>query len=328
MDYKAYYLKNHLENKDNKKKYVNNDYEHYRQGKELPDEQSPQIIYVQSPDGEKNFPRRDDNVIDYVPKNRADYNKENAKPTKKKRSVIRKIFIMILTIILSILMTFVLSDVITDGDLIASIFQMTADNKYDGDYYLVALSMADNMTDARLAASAMRLKGGGGFIYKKGESYYIIGDCFDDGVDAKAVVERNDGAVVVELKSQKLKGNIVDKQDAQALKGYLKYGVDIQEELGAIITQYLEKRIDKTMARDMVCQMSVRQEEIINSFGIKFAKYATKQEFVQIKSDMLMAKNMLDSICNDELSRPNFVCDLRYYKCAIVVNYVALLNAL
>lgn len=323
MDYKKYYLKNLISNDDkNKTKFCKQNYceDEKKQSTSLI---QPKIIYLQ-PISNSAQEAKQDYDYDAVPINefKTQHNKpptakqlnsENKIGTKIKRTVA-----FVIIVIMGIMASFIASDYITDGMVFSSLTAKTQKNNCD--YYVVVLKQFGTYQDAQNCAMDLRLQGAAGYILKEQEKYCVIGEVFDNQEDANKVSEKQTDSQVLLLKLPTIDYKNLPKPYDKKLEGYLDYAQITIDELSNIIPQLISIQMSEQEAISRLYAQKTRLLNRYEEFKI-FSKENNAAFANEILSDIQIDISLLDNLCNQELERPNLVCDIRYYKMQMLINF-------
>lgn len=331
MDYSSYYLKNYFRyHKDDEQEgevYEVLDDEPRENGESVDDVATSQE-YVQ-PKSHKYYARgveievvpqltsmvdtnyridEEDVIVDVEPQI---YNRADSR---------RRGLVMTLAIIACLLITLVAGDYASDGALLKGITSfyktqaVTTEN-----YYLLVYKKTDSYQQARLYSDQMRLQGGGGYILKSGENYLLIADVYDDLDEANAVVEKNSGSELTSytVKEQDYSQLLAGGSDLMVSMGG--YSSSIVAELSAIGESLTKLEIDKSAAKERIGELEsnlrlkyeeLNKEDTTTNYNIKL-----------LMADIDVTLGLLSNLLGESASRPNLVCDIRYTKVQIVLNY-------
>ena len=165
----------------------------------------------------------------------------------------------------------------------------------------------------------MRLQGGGGYILKNGDNYLLIADVYDDLNEANAVVEKNSGSELLSysIESQNYADLLAGGSELMVSMGG--YSVSIVEQLATIGESLTKLEIDKSEALERINTLDsnlrlkydeLAKEDVTSNYNIKI-----------LMADIDTTLGLLENLLADSQSRPNLVCDIRYTKVQIVLNY-------
>ncbi|MDE6471398.1 MAG: hypothetical protein K2L52_00010 [Clostridia bacterium] len=320
MDYSKYYLKNYLKNKES----LERDYEgqadfqddarphqEYQVDDSVEIEVTPQLIgMVQTNyqiDDEDSSP-----IIDIIPQS---YDRYGAR---------RKGWIMTLAIITCVLLTVVVGDFATGGALLAGLSKQDQAMPMVS-YYAVALKTCDTYSVARMYAEQQRLMGGAGYIIKDGEQYALVGDIYDDLSDANAVVSANEGSKLINIEVKEVDFDSLFKGSSQLLRSMGGYCSSILTQLDVIADDLSASKIDKIKALENI-------EVIKNNLELQYEELSSEvgdsKNAQLLLADVDATLGILSNLLNSSISRPNLVCDIRYSKVQMVINYRQLMSTL
>lgn len=232
----------------------------------------------------------------------------------------RKGWIMTLAIVACLLLTIVIGDFATKGALLGGITSLyKGSDLTKTSYYLLVLKNTTSYQQARVYSDQMRLQGGGGYILKSGEEYVVIADVYDDLDEANAVVEKNSGS--------KLLNYVVDGLDyenlltggSELMISMGGYAASIIEQLALIGESLTKLEIDKTEAlskiQNLEDNLKLKYDELQNE------DTSTNYNIKLLMADIDVTLGLLSNLTSDSLSRPNLVCDIRYTKTQMALNY-------
>ena len=99
------------------------------------------------------------------------------------------------------------------------------------------------------------------------------------------------------------------------------YSVAIVNQLAKIGESLSAQQIDKQAAIDQI-------ENIRDNLQIQFdelsSESGSENPFVKtLLSDVNVSLGLLSNLCSDSISRPNLICDIRFTKFQLILNYVA-----
>lgn len=325
MDYSNYYLKNYYKNKNG-----NNNGEiesgerkildesqaieeprYYEEDGRVEIEVVPQLTSMVQTNYEI---KEDDAIIDVIPQ---DYDRSDAK---------RKSWIMSLAIITCLLLTVVIGDFATNGALLSKVSSLyRTQTAPKSGFYAIVLKSSDSYSGARIVADQIRLVGGAGYIVKSGEKYLVIGDVYDDLNEANAVVEKNEGSQLISYEIEEVDFEKVYANNSALMQSMGGYSVAIVNQLAKIGESLSNQQIDKQGAIDQI-------ENIRDNLQMQFEELnaESKSDNPQVKkllSDINVSLGLLSNLCSDNVSRPNLICDIRYTKFQLILNYVSFCSA-
>lgn len=329
MDYSAFFLKN-LDKDAAPKKYRNDDFRHYRQEKKLEEEgiilsPSPQANYSPSTYEYRAMPVLE--MENEYGKSILPHAVKQEMRRGRRKSKFRKTALLVCLFLVMTLSTFVACDFITQGGVIATIGDWVSAAAIERTYYALASAQFDNLTDARAYSAALRMQGGAGYIAKNGDAYCVYAELYDNRETADTVKAKNEGSFLVEMPIKKIDYKRFEDKFRAAIEGYLAYATTLEAGLNQIAeglqngTQTLQSAKDRTQTLKDGLEQSIRQFNVL-------AEQMTSGDTDAVLSDMRAALGLLDNLTNDELSRPNYLCDVRYYRIQIVLNHTALCNRL
>lgn len=325
MDYSKYYLKNYMKyQKDEEDYYAENqevaddkqDYDYsesantsqskhyYTNGGRVEIEVVPQLTSMV----ETNYSiDNDDVIVDIEPQ---PYNKQENR---------RKGLIMTLAIVTCLLIAFVVGDFASNGALIASITSLYKTQEVKSqEYYALVLKSCDSYQQARIYSDQMRLQGGAGYIVKNGDNYMILADIYDDLQEANNVVEKNSGSSLVSY-------GISNVDYAKSLKGGDEllismggYTSSITQQLSTIGESLAKLEIDKSGAIEKI--QSLLDNLQMQYDEIKDNEY-TNNNITMLLGDISTTIGLLENLVDSTASRPNLICDIRYTKIQLIINY-------
>lgn len=229
---------------------------------------------------------------------------------------------MSLAIITCLLLTVVIGDFATNGALLAkvsSLYREQATPK--SGFFAIVLKSADSYSNARIYADQIRLVGGAGYIVKSGEKYLIVGDIYDDLNEANAVVEKNEGSQLISYEIEEIDFEKIFADNSPLMQSMGGYSVAIVNQLAKIGESLSAQQIDKQAAIDQI-------ENIRDNLQIQFDELSSESgaENSLVKtllSDVNVSLGLLSNLCSDSISRPNLICDIRFTKFQLILNYVA-----
>lgn len=231
----------------------------------------------------------------------------------------RKGWLMSLAIITCLLLTIVMGDFATGGALLASIGKRAQANSMPSvSYYGVVLKTCESYSVARMYAEQQRLMGGAGYILKEDENYILIGDVYDEEGEAKAISEKNKGSRIVQIQVKEIDFDTMFKGNSQLLRSMGGYYATIVTQLSLVADELTEGKIDKFKALEKI-------EGISENLKMQYDEL-TKEKDQSNNAALLLADinatlGILSNLLDDSISRPNLVCDVRYSKIQIIINY-------
>lgn len=318
MDYSKYYLKNYLKQKETFDRYCD-DYQEESQAYQVDEsvniEVTPQLIgmvqtnyQVDVDDEEEESP-----IIDIIPQS---YDRYGSR---------RKGWIMTLTIITCVLLTVVVGDFATGGALLAGLSKQRDTAMPTVSYYAVALKTCDSYSVARMYAEQQRLQGGAGYILKDGDNYALIGDIYDSLADADKIVSANEGSKLINIEVKEVDFDTLFKGNSQMLRSMGGYCSSILTQLDVIADDLTASKIDKTKALESI---EVIKDNLQMQYDELSAEIGDDRNATLLLADVNATLGILSNLLNTSLSRPNLVCDIRYSKVQMVINYRQLVSTL
>ncbi|MDE7348257.1 MAG: hypothetical protein K2N53_01180 [Clostridia bacterium] len=327
MDYSKYYLKNYLKQQNSSERgyadqsdatretdYDGSHYgaeQDYRADERVEIEVTPQLTgMVQT-----NYQLDDEEspIIDIIPQS---YDRYGAR---------RRGWLMTLTIITCLLLTVVVGDFATGGALLAGISLKQNQAMPTVSYYAVVLKTCDTYSVARMYAEQQRLMGGAGYILKDGEKYALVGDIYDDLADANAVVNNNEGSRIINIEVKEVDYDSLFKGSSPLFRSMGGYCSGLLSQLDVIADDLTASKIDKTKALENI-------EVIKNNLEMQYdelsAEVGDDKNAALLVADIDATLGILSNLLNTSLSRPNLVCDIRYSKVQMIVNYRQLVLSL
>ncbi len=327
MDYSKYYLKNYLKNLNGEERR-----EEGNSVGDLPDGERSRSFESE----EQNFDREveievtpqltgmvqtnyrvddyESPIIDIIPQS---YDRYGAR---------RKGWLMTLAIITCVLLTVVVGDFATGGALLAGIGGAKQDKAMPTvSYYAVVLKTCDSYSVARMYAEQQRLRGGAGFILKENEKYALVGDIYDDLGDANSVVEDNEGSRIVNIEIKEVDFDTLFEGSSQLLKSMGGYSGSIVTQLAVVADELSGSEIDKAKALEKIEGI---KENLKMQYDELSAEVGENKNVALLVADVNATLGILENLLNSSVSRPNLVCDIRYSKVQIIVNYRQLVSTL
>lgn len=322
MDYSNYYLKNYYKNKNGNRESQSPEQKMFEDSREDSQTQAnnyyddgrveievvPQLTSMVQTNYE--IGDDDDAIIDILPQS---YDRGDAK---------RKSWIMSLAIITCLLLTVVIGDFATNGALLAKVSSLYREQAAPkSGFYAIVLKSADSYSNARIYADQIRLVGAAGYIVKSGEKYLIVGDIYDDLNEANAVVEKNEGSQLISYEIEEIDFEKIFADNSPLMQSMGGYSVAIVNQLAKIGESLSAQQIDKQAAIDQI-------ENIRDNLQIQFnelsSESGSENSFVKtLLSDVNVSLGLLSNLCSDSISRPNLICDIRFTKFQLILNYVA-----
>ncbi|MDE6276366.1 MAG: hypothetical protein K2M75_07540 [Clostridia bacterium] len=326
MDYSKYYLKNYLKqqnavdqgfssqsNSQTEREYSRTEQESpqdYRVDESVEIEVTPQLTgMVQT-----NYQLDDDEpaIIDIIPQS---YDRYSSR---------RKGWLMTLTIITCLLLTIVVGDFATGGALLAGITSRQDKAMPTVSYYAVALKTCDSYSVARMYAEQQRLMGGAGYILKDGEKYALIGDIYDDIADANSAVANNDGSKLINIEVKEVDFDTLFKGSSQLFRSMGGYCSGLLTQLDVIADDLTASKIDKTKALENI---EVIKDNLEMQYDELSAEAGNDKNAGLLLADINASVGILSNLLNSSISRPNLVCDIRYSKVQMIINYRQLVSS-
>lgn len=241
------------------------------------------------------------------------------KKIKKKESYGFKFLVLILlvVVILLICITGVSVKKLNDKVLLSSRGSMK--------YYAVEMFESPDFDSAHVFANALRKQGGGGFVVKRGENYSVYASCYTSEKDAKSVLNK----LIVDGNECKLVELVVPFYPE---KDYgLNYNVFWEEAMtycNMIYTNLFEisnnldlKKISEVEAQNKILMVMERTKVIRKGLDeIEIKKQ--DERMIKLKVEIDAAVGIMDNLTNNNLVRPNLICDIRYTYLVIINNYI------
>ncbi len=333
MDYSKYYLRNYFRyHKDEEEDYG----EQYEVFNDLPVEEEGNTDFAEYPKEEVEPPKarkyyargveievvpqltsmvdtnyrinEDDVIVDVEPQ---PYDRADSR---------RKGLIMTLAIIACLLITVVIGDFASEGALLKGITSLyKAESAPSSAYYMLVYKKTTSYQQARLYSDQMRLQGGGGYILKDGTDYLLIADVYDNIDEANAVAEKNAGSELMSyaVSSQDYADLLAGGSDLMISMGG--YSASIISQLSSIGESLTKLEIDKAAALSKI-------EDLESNLRLKYEELSAEDISTNYNIKVLMADidvtlGLLSNLLSDSVSRPNLVCDIRYTKVQLVLNY-------
>ena len=227
---------------------------------------------------------------------------------------------MSLAIITCLLLTIVIGDFATNGALLAkvsSLYRMQATPK--SGFYAIVLKSSHSYSSARIVADQIRLVGGAGYIVKSGDKYLVVGDVYDDLSEANSVVEKNEGSQLISYEIEEIDFEKIFSDNSAIMQSMGGYSVAIVNQLAKIGESLSNQQIDKQTAVEQI-------ENIKDNLQMQFDKLneessSDNPHVKMLLSDVNVSLGLLTNLCSDAVSRPNLICDIRYTKFQLVLNY-------
>ncbi|MDE6474707.1 MAG: hypothetical protein K2L70_06375 [Clostridia bacterium] len=323
MDYSKYYLKNYLkqQNPSERGNYNSSDTQsesYYAQSEEevTPDynveiEVTPQLTgMVQT-----NYQLDDEEspIIDIIPQS---YDRYGSR---------RKGWLMTLAIITCVLLTVVVGDFATGGALLAGISAKQNQTMPTVSYYAVVLKTCDTYSVARMYAEQQRLMGGAGYILKDGDKYALVGDIYDDIADANSAVNNNEGSRLINIEVKEVDFDSLFRGSSPLFRSMGGYCSGLLSQLDVIADNLSASKIDKTKALENI---EVIKDNLEMQYDELSAEVGDDKNAALLIADIDATLGILSNLLNTSLSRPNLVCDIRYSKVQMIINYRQLVESL
>lgn len=332
MDYSRYYLKNYFRHRHDEDYESREDYEvidetveetsrseysqsdeetpkahkYYARGVEI--EVVPQLTSMV----DTNYDISDDDVIVDV----------QARPYDRRDSR-RKGLVITLAIVACLLLTVVIGDYASDGALLDGISSLYGTQAMPSSgYYMLVYKSTDSYQQARLYSDRMRLQGGGGYILKSGSEYLLIADVYDDLDEASAVKEKNEGSTLLSYNVKAVDYSNLLAGSSELMQSMGGYSASIVAQLSNIGENLTKLEIDKSRALEEISELEgnlrlkydeLSKEDVSTNYYVKL-----------LMADIDVTLGLLENLLGESVSRPNLVCDIRYVKVQIVLNYYTL----
>lgn len=332
MDYSRYYLKNYFRHSHDEDYDSREDYEvidetveetsrseysqsdeetpkahkYYARGVEI--EVVPQLTSMV----DTNYDISDDDVIVDV----------QARPYDRRDSR-RKGLVITLAIVACLLLTVVIGDYASDGALLDGISSLYGTQAMPSSgYYMLVYKSTDSYQQARLYSDRMRLQGGGGYILKSGSEYLLIADVYDDLDEASAVKEKNEGSTLLSYNVKAVDYSNLLAGSSELMQSMGGYSASIVAQLSNIGENLTKLEIDKSRALEEISELKgnlrlkydeLSKEDVSTNYYVKL-----------LMADIDVTLGLLENLLGESVSRPNLVCDIRYVKVQIVLNYYTL----
>lgn len=317
MDYSKYYLKNYIK----RQSAIEREYgseptdvseEEYRIEHNVEIEVTPQLTGAVQTDYQ--YYEEDDAIIDIIPQS---YDRYGSR---------RKGWLMSLTIITCVLLTIVIGDFVTGGALLASVGKRSAATSApQANYYAIVLKTCDSYSVARMYAEQQRLMGGAGYILKEQDKYALVGDIYDDMSDANAAVENNEGSRLISIEIKEADFDGIFKDSSQLMQSMGGYYAAIVTQLAVIANELTGGQIDKYKALERIEGI---KENLQMQYDELCAENSENKNAQLLLGDINATLGILSNLQNPNISRPNLVCDVRYSKMQIVLNYRSLVSTM
>lgn len=143
------------------------------------------------------------------------------KPLKERVKRVFKFFLIIITIGACFLSARYLSSALTVGNISSLIVYGGTNIKInEKKYYAVTLGNYESYDEAERVALGSTIQGASGFVWEKGNKFYVVGNIYSNQDDAKAVIDNLIGTKytteIIEIQFDKLKLNF-DMYDNSAM---------------------------------------------------------------------------------------------------------------
>ena len=318
MDYSNYYLKNYFKNRNDMESERSGDSnayaqepvrpaEYYNEAYDVEIEVVPQLIGTVNTNYELT---QDDTIVDVIPQN---YDRRDAK---------RRGWIVSLAIITCLLLSVVIGDFMTNGALlsaVSSLYRSQAVPKTS--YYALILKENESYSSAKIYGDQLRLLGGAGYIVKDGDNYLVVGDIYDDLEEANAVVVKNEGSRLVSFTADEVDFSVIFADNSQLMQSMGGYSIGVISQLAKIGDSLSAQQIDKATAVDQI-------ESLVQTLQVRFDELSVEDDGSRnvktLLSDINVTLGLLTNLCDNDASRPNLICDIRYTKVTLALNYCAL----
>lgn len=331
MDYSNYYLKNYFKNREADSR------ESVNMRSEIADEENLRRDYA---DGDCDYVQSGNVEIEVVPQLTGMVHTNYKVDEEEEEEIIdivpqaydradskRKVWIMSLTIITCMLLTVVIGDFASGGALLASISSLYRTQALPkSSFYALVLKSSDNYSSARIYADQIRLLGGAGYIVKNGDRYIVIGDIYDDLSEANGVVEKNEGSELISYTVEEIDFDKVFLGNSPLMKTMGGYSLSVINQLTIIGDNLATGQIDKARA---VEQIGGIYDNLKMQFDELSAESKTENEAVKLlMNDLNVSLGLLSNLSGDSVSRPNLLCDIRYTKVQMTLNYCQMISSL
>ncbi|MDE6869439.1 MAG: hypothetical protein K2J75_01810 [Clostridia bacterium] len=327
MDYSKYYLKNYLKQQNTSERGYDNQSEtsresyyaqsdedasqDYRVDESVEIEVTPQLTGMVQTNYQ--LDNEESPIIDIIPQS---YDRYGSR---------RKGWLMTLAIITCVLLTVVVGDFATGGALLAGISVKNNQAMPTVNYYAVVLKTCDTYSIARMYAEQQRLMGGAGYILKDGEKYALIGDIYDDLADANSVVNNNEGSRLINIEVKEVDFDSLFKESSPLFRSMGGYCSGLLSQLDVIADDLTASKIDKTKALENI---EVIKDNLEMQYNQLSAEVGDDKNSALLIADIDATLGILSNLLNTSLSRPNLVCDIRYSKVQMIINYRQLVESL
>ncbi len=327
MDYSKYYLKNYLNKQNSFERGDGNQSgtqgaSYYTQTEadsenDFQIEESVEIEVTPQLTGmvQTNYQLDDEDspIIDIIPQS---YDRYGAR---------RKGWLMTLAIITCVLLTVVVGDFATGGALLAGISAKHNQAMPTVSYYAVVLKTCDTYSVARMYAEQQRLMGAAGYILKDGEKYALVGDIYDDISDANSAVGNNEGSRLINIEVKEVDFDSLFKESSPLFRSMGGYCGGLLSQLDVIADNLAASKIDKTKALENIEVIKNNLEMQYNQLS---AEVGEDKNAALLIADIDATLGIMSNLLNTSLSRPNLVCDIRYSKVQMIINYRQLVESL
>lgn len=339
MDYRKYYVKNLLGDGERSKIKLNK-YEYdappsrnassVRKSANSPQIIQPKVIYLQAQ--ATNVPQvKQEYDYEAVPvkdlrQQAQTFERKYAEKTEqksKKHLTFKSFVIFFLVLSIGIMSSYVISDFITEGQVFKKMSENAALIK-NSNYYAIIVQEFGTYDDAQNFSLNLRNQGAGGYIIKEGQKFCVIGDVFENEKTAQKVCDKQQSARLAVIELPEIKFKKLVKPYDKKLEKFLEYSLSAVGVIDEIIPQITNLEITEKEAMQKIYAEYLHVKSISEEFDI-FAKKNVATFSLSVASDIQVTLGLLDNLCNDKLTRPNLVCDLRYYKMQILINFQNLL---
>lgn len=295
MDYSKYYLKNYEENQEDIN-YQNGLYEYYKQERDL-SKQLSQVIYVSENVTQANNQEEECVILDNTP---------TVKPKAKKHGHVRTAIIIICMVLVASLTTLVVSDYITNGSVLSAISSMV--NSSVTEYYLEYDEYYYDIDAAKIHGSEQRLKGNAGLIYIVKDKYYII---------ANASTQQSEKSLKISVEEVSLDSFPTELK--KSLKGKPNICNSLYDKLEKVESGYRSGTLSLEGAKE---ELKSVQEWFVGEYESLKAvcnSFVDEESVVKLLSKYEGINGVITNLVDDELSRPNLMCDIIYSKVQILL---------
>lgn len=323
MDYSKFYLKNYVPREDD----VKDDDQNPRLRIET--RSQPEIIYI-NPDGEEFDPETevgsvkdkqnafqrnespDENI--YIPQSEHEnsFAPQVIRKQQENRPSFANKFCQTVLIFAIVIMSLIVSaDFITDGKAIAALTNAVMSDKIE--YYAVLSDPSEDTQSAIAKSYSVRLKGGAGFIVKNGQSYYNVFELYDNRDDAEEYMKNNGGEIIT------LSTEYYDNISGD-LKNYADYPVKTCEQLNAVLASLTAKEITSQQALEKLTDVKEDFAVLYDNMN-NASKTDEDNAGLALLANASVALSALESLCDQNATRPNLACGIRYAVCQIMFTY-------